>query len=405
MANSKDKNPKKAERQAPDFSKPEFGYLFSTKKKKGLKGLTDEEFKLSTPKISVALSKNMTFATNETALRSLKDGFEFKLDSDPQLIRRNKPCDIDKKGMQLIFALNIYMAKWGNDEDIQNYIRIVSEEGREPAITPKRYINLQELTGLIYDNNGKREREQDEVYSRLKKLSETKQKLIFKGRKFDDEIGAYNTTLELEQPILGSLGDMYKIKDNETGETTRVVQVTFSRIFFQNLTDKFTPILPSILVIRDENGKIINNSELFWSLASLLHAERWRFITIGYRKAREKAEKEYSNIHNWKERKNAIEAAARKGLVYTISFEDIKRATSANYSHHKREKDFLKDLENAIKAFKIYGIIEKKGSIIDTANERVIFVFNMNFAKSILSTVPKGGKEPDELTEDLLEKE
>ena len=127
MANSKDKNPKKAERQAPDFSKPEFGYLFSTKKKKGLKGLTDEEFKLSTPKISVALSKNMTFATNETALRSLKDGFEFKLDSDPQLIRRNKPCDIDKKGMQLIFALNIYMAKWGNDEDIQNYIRITGQ--------------------------------------------------------------------------------------------------------------------------------------------------------------------------------------------------------------------------------------------------------------------------------------
>ena len=378
MADIKNKNPKNNEGQAPDYSKPEFGYLFSTKKKEG-KGLTDEQFKLTRPKISIALSKNLTFAQNETALRSIREGYEFKLDSDPQLIRRNKPCDIDKKGMQLIFALNIYMAKWGNDEDIRNYVKIVSEEGREPALIPTRPINLQELTGLIYDNNGKREREQEEVYSRLKKLSETKQKLIFRGKKYDDEDGAYNTILDIEEPILGSIGSIIKIQDKNTGEVVRIVQITFSRIFFQNLTDKFTPILPSILVIRDEKGKIINNSELFWSLASLLHAERWRFVTVGYNQAKQKAEEEYRNIKNYKERKKAIEAAAQKGLIYTISFEDIKKSTSANYSHHKREKDFNRDLENSIKALKIYGIIEK-GSRIDKENNRAIFVFNVHFA-------------------------
>jgi hypothetical protein len=395
MTDIKDKPLKGKEGQAPDFSKPEFGYLFSTKKKEG-KGLTDEQFKLTRPKISIALSKNLTFAQNDTALRSIKEGYEFKLDSDPQLIRRNRPCEIDKKGMQLIFALNIYMAKWGNDEEIRNYIRIVSEEGREPALIPTRPINLQELTGLIYDNNGKREREQEEVYTRLKKLSETMQKLIFRGRKYDDEEGTYNTVLDIEEPILGSIGSIIKIRNEETGEIVRIVQITFSRIFFQNLTDKFTPILPSILVIRDEKGKIINNSELFWSLASLLHAERWRFVTIGYSTAKKKAEEDYKGIKNWGERKKAIEAAAQKGLIYTISFEDIKKSTSANYSHHKREKDFMRDLETSIKALKIYGIIEK-GSRIDKEGNRAIFVFNIHFA-----TVKRSPLLSGEPAEDIL---
>ncbi len=367
------------------------------------KGLSKDEYKATRPKIAVALSKNITLSKGNIITRS---GVEFKQEGEPILLRREREYGLGKKDIQLIFALNIYMARWGKDSQIQEYIRMISEEGREPGIKIARWIDITDLTSLLlYGEYGKatRERERVETYSKLKKLSEIRQHFTYKGPLYYEDDGTIpDQKIEIEDNILGNVGKTFSYPAPRTGEIHIFSEVVFSSIFFQNLSKQFTPIDPSILVIRDESGKIINNSELFWSIASLLHAERYRFISIGVAEAKRKADEKYKNVKSYTERRALINKAIDNALIFKVSIKKILEITPADYSNRKRmnkkgkKGDFWKDLEKALKALKLYGIITER-SYIDMEKDIVVFFFERKFATTPEFHIPEPEKEDGNL--------
>lgn len=359
----------------------------------GDKGLSDEEFKASRPKISVALTKNLWLFKNN-AITLVKTNSRNK---------NGQEYSLGKKEMQLIFALNIYMARWGKDKQIQDYIRIISEEKHDPGFRISRWIDINELTALIY-GKGTRERERDEVYERLKSLASIRMRFTCKAPEFSEDEGTYiNPDAVFEDNILGSVGKTFKYRSRKEGELHIFAEVVFSFIFFQNLNKQFSPINSSILVIRDEEGKIINNSNLFWSIASLLHAERYRFITKGVSDAKKKANEDYKNVKNYGERQKLVRDAIEKGLVFKVPIQKILEITTADYTSRKRmsrkgEKgDFWEDLEKTIKALKLYGIITN--GYVNKDKDMVIFIFNRKFAISQDLRLPDGKEEDNNLLE------
>lgn len=380
----------------------------------GETGLTDEEFRATRPKIGVSLSKNIALSKQNAI--------------EPQLLKNDRPTELGKKDIQALYALSIYIARWGADPQIEDYVRQLSQ-GIDTGMRISRMVDITELAGIIYMTPAEkiRDRERKEVYERLKNLSKFRQHFEFKGDLFDEEEGLIpNQIIGFDDQYLGSIGRTFT-RPNRKGELHIWAEIVFSPIFFHNLLGakaRFSPIDPSIMVIRDTEerknkkggtmpGKPLNNTFLFWSIFSQLNAERWRFIGAGVTDARKKAEiylKENKITHFGLKQKH-INEATKKGLVYTIP---VKRILEKNPSYTKNRKmmskkgakgDFWDDLRDTLKALKIIGYIDKDSFIeVDEENpenSKVHFIYNRNYAKIPSFKLPS----KSELTEEIEEQE
>ncbi len=393
MEENKDIKNAFTERRINDNISPDALYL-GTEIHEGDKGLTNEEYKATRPKIAVSLSKNIALSKQNAI--------------EPQLIKNDKPSELGKKDIQALYALSIYIARWGADPQIEDYVRLLSQK-IDPGIRISRIVDITELAGIIYMTPAEkiRDRERKEVYERLKNLSKFRQHFKVKGEIYDEEEGIIpNQTLEFDDQYLGSIGRTFT-SPNRKGELHIWAEIVFSPIFFHNLIGakaRFSPIDPSVMIIRDIEerknkkggtmpGKPLNNTYLFWSIFSELNAERWRFIGAGVTDARKKAEKELKEkgIRNYGLKQKKINEATKKGLVYTIP---VSRILEKNPSYAKNRKmmsrkgakgDFWIDLNNTLKALKIIGYIDKESFIeLDEENpekSKVHFIYNRNYAK------------------------
>lgn len=373
---------------------PDNNYL-QTEIYEGETGLTDEEFKATRPKIGVSLSKNIALSRQNAI--------------EPQLLKNDKPTELGKKDIQALYALCIYISRWGADPQIEDYVRQLSQ-GIDTGMRISRMVDITELAGIIYMTPAEkvRDRERKEVYERLKNLTKFRQHFEFKGDIFDEEEGLIpNQTTSFDDQYLGSIGGTFS-RPNRKGELHIWAEIVFSPIFFHNLMGtkaRFSPIDSSIMVIRDDEekrknkkggtmpGKPLNNTFLFWSIFSQLNAERWRFIGPGITEARRKAEQTIKDkkITNYGLRQKVINEATKKGLVYTIP---VSRILEKNPSYSKNRKmmskkgakgDFWDDLRDTLKALKIIGYIDKDSFIeVDEenpTNSKVHFIYNRNYAK------------------------
>ena len=392
---------------------PDNNYL-QTEIYEGETGLTDEEFKATRPKIGVSLSKNIALSRQNAI--------------EPQLLKNDKPTELGKKDIQALYALNIYISRWGADPQIKDYVRQLSQ-GIDTGMRISRWVDITELTGIIYMTPAEkvRERERNEVYMRLKNLTKFRQHFEFKGDLFDEEEGTIpNQIIELDDQYLGSIGRTFS-RPNKKGELHIWAEIVFSPIFFHNFMGekaRFSPIDPSIMIIRDDKekrtnkkggtmpGKPLNNTFLFWSILSQLDTERWRFIGPGVTEARKKAEQYIKDkkITNYGLRQKVINEAKKKGLVYTIP---VSRILEKNPSYSKNRKmmskkgakgDFWDDLRDTLKALKIIGYIDKDSFIeVDEenpTNSKVHFIYNMNYAKKVGFQLPAKIEAIEEIKEE-----
>jgi len=384
-------------------------------------GLTKEQYKNTRPKITVSLSKSITLY-KENAILPPADGksianIEIKSIEEAQLYNSEdtqngnepqKPIILRKKDIQILYALSIYIARWGADPTIEEYVRKLSI-GERPGIRITRLVDIDELASIILMTpaNKVREREREEVHKRLVNLTKIRQHIKLRGNVFDEEEGYIpNQPIEYDDQYLGSVGAKFKYP-NRTGDLHYWVEIVFSDLFFYNLlgvNSRFAPIPPSIMVIRDVDrtnkkgkvvpGKELNNTEVFWKVFSLLNAERWRFVSKGVADARKGAEDKIKEdgIKNYGLKQKRIKEAVEKGLVYVVPVKKILGIISDSYtSNYKRmskkgaKGDFWVELNNTLKALKVIGYLDKDSFIEvneDTPTEsKVYFVYNREYEK------------------------
>ena len=413
MEENKEYRNEYTERRINDNISPDSSFLDS-EIHSGDKGLTNEDYKATRPKIAVSLSRNIALSKQNAI--------------EPQLLKNDKPSELGKKDIQALFALNIYMSRWGADPQIQEYVRLLSQK-IDPGIRIARIVDITELAGIIYMTppDKTRERERVEVYERLKNLSKFRQHFKVKADIYDDEEGIIpNQTLEFDDQYLGSIGRTFS-RPNRDGIMHVWAEIVFSPIFFHNLMGekaRFSPIDPSIMIIRgieerkSKKGKPmparqLNNNLLFWTILSDLSAERWRFVGAGVTEARNKAEKEIKEkkITNYGVKQKLIKEAIKKGLVYSVP---VSKILEKNPSYTKNRKmmsrkgakgDFWNDLNDTLKALKIIGYIDKDSFIeIDEENptkSKVYFIYNMNYAKMQDFKIPPKNNDIEETAAEL----
>lgn len=403
--------------------------------------LTDEEFKSTRPKITVALAKNLTLSKQglpitegeieedetedgekvtkneititDTQLIRTDDGKRVKQIVETELTFKGRPAKLDKKDIQAVYALCIYIARWGIDEQILKHIKELSV-GKYDGMKISRIINLNELASIIYSIPADKVRMEDkiEVYKRLWNLSKFRQELKGIGVTNDEEEGIlHNQIIPLGDQYLGYVGKTFPARSPKTGEISLYTEIIFSDLFFFRLigangeSARFTPITPSIMVIRDTEirknkkggimpGKILNNTDVFWKVFNLLNADRWRFVTKGVADARKGAEEKIKEegIRNYGIKQKRINEATEKGLVFIVPVSKILDLLSDSYRNQRKRMskkgakgDFWIELRDTLKALKIVGYLDED-SFIEVNEEKpeeskVYFIYNRGYAK------------------------
>lgn len=400
--------------------------------------LTDEEFKSTRPKITVALAKNLTLSKQglpitediieqdledekneknkvtitDTQMILTEDGKREKQIVETVLTFKGRPAKLGKKDIQAVYALCIYIARWGIDEQIRKHIRELAAR-RYDGIKISRIINLNDLASIIYMIPADKVRMEDkiEVYKRLWNLSKFRQELKEKASVEDEEEGFIDQVIPFGDQYLGSVGKTFSARSPKTGEINLYTEIIFSDLFFFRLLGangenaRFTPITPSIMVIRDTEvrknkkgeampGKILNNTDVFWKVFNLLNTDRWRFVTKGVADARKGAEKQIKEdgIKNYGVKQKRINEATEKGLVFIVPVSKILDLLSDSYRNQRKRMskkgakgDFWIELRNTIKALKIVGYLDED-SFIEVNEEKpeeskVYFIYNRGYAK------------------------
>ena len=392
--------------------------------------LSNEEFKNTRPKITIALAQNISLSKQSLPIpEAEKDTEEEVKIEDTQIVIKDsrkelqtvetiltfkgKPAKLGKKDIQALYALCIYIARWGADKQITEHIRHLAM-GEYTGMKISRFINITELASIIYMTPADKVRMEDriEVYKRLWNLSKFRQELKGIGVTNDEEEGIlHNQIIPLGDQYLGYVGKTFPARSPKTGEISLYTEIIFSDLFFFRLigangeSARFTPITPSIMVIRDTEirknkkggimpGKILNNTDVFWKVFNLLNADRWRFVTKGVADARKGAEEKIKEegIRNYGIKQKRINEATEKGLVFIVPVSKILDLLSDSYRNQRKRMskkgakgDFWIELRDTLKALKIVGYLDED-SFIEVNEEKpekskVYFIYNRGYAK------------------------
>ena len=406
------------------------------------RALSNEEFRNTRPKITIALAQNISLSkqslpipeaekeTEETI--KIEDTQIVKKDNKKELQKvetiltfRGKPAKLGKKDIQALYALCIYIARWGADKQITDHIRNLSM-GIYDGFKIARYININDLASIIYMTPADKVRMEDriEVYKRLWNLSKFRQELKGKGNVLDEEEGLIpDQTIPFGDQYIGSIGGTFHMKNPKTGEINLYAEIVFSDLFFLSLIGekaKFSPITPSIMQIRDKEerknknggimpGKILNNTEVFWKVFNMLNENRWRYVTKGVIDARKKAEEKIKEdgVRNYGLKQKIINETIEKGLAFRVPVSKILDIISDSYRNNRKRMsktgtkgDFWVELRNTLKALVIVGYLDKDSFIEENNKEPeksiVHFIYSRSYAKLPKFSLPSNSSTDSE---------
>lgn len=408
--------------------------------------LSNEEFKNTRPKITIALAQNISLSKQSLPIpEAEKDTEEEVKIEDTQIVIKDsrkelqtvetvltfkgKPAKLGKKDIQALYALCIYIARWGADKQITEHIRHLAM-GEYTGMKISRFINITELASIIYMTPADKVRMEDriEVYKRLWNLSKFRQELKGKGNIFDEEEGIIpDQIIPFGDQYIGSIGKTFPMKNPKTGEINLYAEIVFSDLFFLSLIGekaRFSPITPSIMQIRDKKerknkkggimpGKILNNTEVFWKVFNMLNENRWRFVTKGVIDARKGAEEKIKEdgVKNYGLKQKRINEAIEKGLVFKVPVSKILDIISDSYRNNRKRMsktgtkgDFWVELRNTLKALIIVGYLDEDSFIEENDKEpeksKVYFIYSRSYAKlpqfSLSSNSSKDSEEESE---------
>ena len=395
-----------------------------------LRGRSLESEKESRVKLSTTLATNITTPEIEPTLFSTLPeeeqkewtnigGWKQKKSTDGvALVQRT--LELSPKEANFVLYLNEYLQERGG-EALQERINLLETDlkrgkGEYEGIVTiatnsklantsfKLPVNLIELTKRIEGNNqfnldklikvgqlleGLKERKYTELY-----LIDNSGYTIRRKRTLlhiDDTIDIIETPEELKRMFpRGKMRYEEKEINGETVKTPIPIPLTeviiFSDIFLYKLNSRFcyTP----------ENRALYwRNTDLFqWLYFTLLpeYSERLnKALKIG-KTIRKKYTDKYGDNPKadiLEKEKKELQKARRAALTFTISGEDIRNSVKTNYYiDTSTRKQLIKHLEEAIKSFLSYGLIEEakihrnrdgRGTIV----ECVDFIFNIDYYK------------------------
>lgn len=290
---------------------------------------------------------------------------------ETKLVRRDgKPTFLTKRQQKLVYALSMFLSQRIHEEEIEAYIKTL-KEGKEPLSRITLPISLTEITKLVTIDGYARPRQKEEVKKDLKTMAEIKQVQVFGDFDTKDEkVRLVASLIEIPERI----EDLTKDKELNAD----FLYISFGRIFFYELYNRFAIIKPSLFSIWGKSGNG-TDTELFAVLLSEL-LSKYSGHRIASIKASEQVKKGKGDKASYYK---ALEKARKDALTYSEYTDTIKERVTTRYNDSREQKRrFTKDLEKAISALVQYGLITDETSIKKTPKgERVDFVFNYYYDK------------------------
>lgn len=347
---------------------------------KKLHALTDDKSH-QIGKITNALTKSIAYERSP----SLFDPKEIE-DRDRQVMeelreedrrlcidRRNKPLYLTPTQNRIVYALS-YLLSQVMESDPEIADKIANNSDRR--IT--REINISELSKLIYDSTRRRYR--DQIVADIFALSHIRQIQTLETK---------NRKVRITAPLI-QIGETYEELTPDERNDIDTMEITFGKVFFYRLDNRFAYVAPSIFEVWRKKGR---GTQLFSVLLSTLHSRYWNF-KLNADRMENRLRKENKSLPP--ERITEIVKEARsEAMRFELTTRNIKERITTDYDSDKTyRRKFWSDLDNAIEGFREAGLIEdaeiRKGA---KEQDKVTFIFSDNYASQNDKTQVQGDPE------------
>ena len=350
----------------------------------------------ATGSVSVALVTNI--AARRTALPPLfppgskqaKLLAEMEAIDEARLVdRKDKPTYLTLKDMKYIYALSHFLSLIKDTQEVQEYVRMLSEEQRLPFSRIVLPIDVTSFTKFVQIDGKARKRQKEETLREFERLSTIKQVQSF---------GKGDKVLRFVQPLISV---QEKLIDATEGKVLDIdvvnVQLGFS--FFYELYNRYAIIKPSLFKVWGKKGSGAD-TELFGILLSNLLAKYSGHRIASIRDTKSLNKKDFKTDDSYfKARKKA----EKEALTYSEYLDTIKERVTTDYdSSREQKKRFTKDLTNALEILKSEDIrlITEYSITSEKKGERLNVVFNPDYYKreeGIIISSDKSSQESKQL--------
>lgn len=287
-----------------------------------------------------------------------------------------KPSAMQKR---VLLSLAYRLSLLTEEPEIKKYIEKLKDKGTPDNI--KAFISLEDM---CQDIHGEEEKwipdKQKRIKQQLQDISETKRLLIYKTE-INDNGNIKEVTVEDIYPYINLTGRERRITIGK--RTVQLVEIEFSRIFFERAWDRYYQILPTFWEAEGINGRRMI-TDTYWSLTTLVMNKAWSH----YHHALPEAEK---YIHKEKILDpDKIKQIKEKALTHTpTSFEELKAIQEKSSEHPQQKARFKEYLLEAMWALINRNILTEESSI-DWEKETFTLVYSEN--PNIPRTTEPGGK-------------
>lgn len=328
--------------------------------------------------ISVALAQNIASRKVPSLFLETKDKklLELKaIDAQRLVNREGKPTFLTRRQNKLIFALAMCLSQRKDEPEIQAYVRKINE-GKQPNSRITLPISITELTKTVTPDGNARARQKEDVLEDLKALSEIKQVQTFGGYSLEEE-NKEEGKLRFVASLINITEQVEDVTDGRKLDADFVF-IQFGSIFFYQLYNRYAIVKPSLFQMWGKRGNG-TDTELFDILLADLLAKYSGHRIAGLQAVSALKKGKYKTEEAYYKAKNKV---LKNALTYSEYVSTIQDRVTTGYGDSREQKRrFYRDLENAIKALKGYGLITEAKVVKTERGDRVDFTFNLEYDK------------------------
>ena len=262
-----------------------------------------------------------------------------------------------------------------DEPEIQAYVRKINE-GKQPNSRITLPISITELTKTVTPDGNARARQKEDVLEDLKALSEIKQVQTFGGYSLEEE-NKEEGKLRFVASLINITEQVEDVTDGRKLDADFVF-IQFGSIFFYQLYNRYAIVKPSLFQMWGKRGNG-TDTELFDILLADLLAKYSGHRIAGLQAVSALKKGKYKTEEAYYKAKNKV---LKNALTYSEYVSTIQDRVTTGYGDSREQKRrFYRDLENAIKALKGYGLITEAKVVKTERGDRVDFTFNLEYDK------------------------
>lgn len=327
--------------------------------------------------ISVALAQNIASKKVPSLFLETRDKklLELKAIDERRLVNREgKPTFLTRRQNKLVFALAMCLSQRKDEPEIREYVKKINE-GKQPNSRITLPISITELTKTVTTDGNARARQKEDVLEDLKALSEIKQVQTF---------GGYSLEESKEEGKLRFIASLINIPEQveDFSEGRKLdadfVFIQFGSIFFYQLYNRYAIVKPKLFQMWGKAGSG-TDTELFDILLSDLLAKYSGHRIAGIQALATVKRKDYKTDESYYKARDKVLHGA---LTYSEYASTIQERVTTGYGDSREQKRrFYRDLDKAIVALKVYGLITGAKVVQTNKGDRVDFTFNIDYDK------------------------